>query len=213
MVPSTAMSPLVRQAQEQLNINMRQMVGSANLMANPMMPAPNLTASQIAMQKRIMQAPMARRPVTLPPPPRMILKTMLPDIVWENVYRCEEAHLDSEDCEFVNLTFYNNQAINLKMRIKLDSTLAAYEYIDLLCDDFEEWKAHAIMMCEAGEDIWPRPTPEPAWQASSQNLGAASFSNLQAASLQQGAGNPGGAFGQAAAQGSGLFGPTHHWPK
>jgi len=90
------------------------------------------------------------------------LHEMIPPIIWKNVYRTDEAHLVSEDCELIKFTFFNDQTIKLKVSIEgvhkgqdLESSIVVLE------DDFEEWKAMAIMMCEAGDDVWERPKPDP----------------------------------------------------
>ncbi len=176
------------------------MIDSVGMGVNPMLAQPNMTAVQISQMiaQRNQPSPSG---LAFPDPIRrsalVQLRLMCPPVIWKNVFRAENAHLDSEDCEYIRLTFYNDQSVIIKMKLDGDTATA-------LCDDFEEWTATAIMKCEAGEDIWERPKQlPPSAVASSQNFGAAnSLSNLQAGSLhRQGLGNPGGSFGQAAGLG------------
>jgi len=134
---------------------------------------------------------------------------MIPDVVWENVYRTDEAHMIAEDCDLIKLTFFNDQMISLKARIS-PRTPDNETCIEILCDDFEEWCATAIMTCDAGEDIWERPKPEQS--QASQNLTATQVRAMQQQSQQQfqqalaggsfgSAGQVQAGFGQGLAQG------------
>lgn len=106
---------------------------------------------------------------------KAILNQMLPKVCRQHVYRVDHAHLFSEDCEFVKWTFYNDLSVKLKVETNwMHDECEARPMVE----DLEEWKATAIMCCEAGDDVWPRPKPgePPAFQ----NFGQAnSLNNLR----------------------------------
>jgi hypothetical protein len=103
---------------------------------------------------------------------------LLPSVCKEHVYQIAHERIVAQDCQLVKWTFFNDTSVRLKVEVDWlqdDCTLRT------LCDDFEEWQATAIMQCEAGDDVWPRPKPGSAQQGnSSPNFGQAnSLANLQ----------------------------------
>ena len=136
---------------------------------------------------------------------------MVPDIVWKNVYRTDEVHLVAEDCELVKLTFYNDLSVKLKVSIDgIHNGKSIEQSITPLCEDFEDWKATAIMTCEAGDDVWERPKPESRSGVSGQATATQVrvMQQQQYARMQQGLANQSASFGQGLIQGlgQGIFG-------
>lgn len=243
VVPGVSMPSLVRSRQEQLeqlqahrDHHLRDMVDNAAIMAGPQLMctptpppggqivpaliAPNAVSAGVKpgqpwhQQQIKPYQGMAVQPRTLKALLIQQMRDLIPPVVWENVYRTDEAHIGPEDCELIKLTFYNDQSIKLKVRLEEDTTMmGGINVITPICDDFEEWCATAVMTCDAGEDVWERPKPEQSagltasqvraqqlqGQQQMQQLGGGAFSGSGQA----------GAFGQGlAAGGLGIFGLT-----
>lgn len=215
VVPSDELSSLVRPRQEQLELMqeyqnqiMRAMVDNAALQANPQMmigkspPPMNLRPGQVThvtppRDTRTMKALLTKG-----------LRSMIPEVVWENVYRTDEAHVIAGDCELIKLTFYNDQMITLKVRFEEEtSMIGGINVVTPLCDDFEEWCATAIMKCDAGEDVWERPKSGAVGGSPNLTATAARAQQLQAMQqMQQLAGNPYSGSAEAGAGLAGAFG-------
>jgi hypothetical protein len=56
----------------------------------------------------------------------------------------------------VKWTFFNDLSVRLKVATNVMINSGDAEPI---IDDFVCWQADAIMKCEAGDDVWPRPKP------------------------------------------------------
>lgn len=126
---------------------------------------------------------------------------MIPDVVWKNVYRTDEAHLSEYDCELIKFTFYNDQTIKLEVRFEeFPNGLSTPVTITPLCDDFEEWCATAIMTCDAGEDIWDRPNPD------SDGMGNMTATEVRARQMQMQQSLQGAMGGQSSGLAQGAFG-------
>ena len=235
VVPGDNMSTLVRQGQEQLaELNKQRdyitkmMVDAAALQMSPQMmcnatPPPNaqigpsqagFANAQIKLWHHVV--PTGIQPLSQSVETRTLkallieqMRNMIPPVVWDNVYRTDEVHIAAEDAELIKLTFYNDRSIKLKVSI----LGRAHEPDDFdrritpLCDDFEEWCATAIMLCEAGDDVWERPKPE----SSSGLMGSASSQQtatqvraqqlaMQQQLSQAAIGNGLGSFGQGMVQ-------------
>lgn len=101
------------------------------------------------------------------------LKVLIPiDILWENVYRIDTSRRLETDDYILKITFFNDESVKLPFDWK---TIGDEEVMIPRPpeDDFEAWKADAIMRCEAGGDFYDRPKP----QAFSQ-VGALSASSM-----------------------------------
>lgn len=181
------------------------MVDATAMQANPVVICNNAPSSLGSIKpgkaRLVAQGAQAMIPRTLKIILQQDLRDMIPDVVWNNVYRTDETHVIAEDCELIKFTFFNDQTISLKAYI-LPRTAENEIHIETLCDDFEEWCATAIMKCDAGEDVWKRPKPgvNPLF-----NLTAVQIRTIQSKSQSQqvGAGNVQGGFGQAGAFGQG----------
>ena len=240
MVPGDSLSPLVRQGQEHLeqlqahrNYITKMMVDAAAVQVNPMImcsntlpPPTNIKPGQAMHVNNalsgIQSAVSSNVPRTLKIMLKQQFRNMIPDVVWDNVYRTDETHVTAEDCELIKFTFFNDQTITLKAYI-LPRTTTDELTIEVLCDDFEEWCATAIMKCDAGEDVWERPKPDSgvgaqrtATQVRAQQLQAQQSMQALVGGAFSGSGEVPGlqaGFGQGLAQGlaaSGLgpFGST-----
>lgn len=85
---------------------------------------------------------------------KRLLNNLLPEVCREHVYKVDHEHSIVDDCEIVKWTFFNDLSVRLKVaaNIMLDSGEA-----EPIIEDYECWQADAIMKCEAGDDVWPRP--------------------------------------------------------
>lgn len=206
MVSGYAMPPLVRPGQELIdeaqqlkNRMFRTLVDNAALAASPQLvcnatPPPIAPLTPAAWHRVVKQQPQTTsvHAGVLKATLMSQLREMIPEVIWKNVYRTDEAHVITDDAELIKLTFYNDQMIKLRVVIE---DLGDERTIRPLCDDFEEWKATAIMMCEAGDDVWERPKPEIPGGAQRT---ATQVNQMQHALQQQGAGAFSGS-GQAGA--------------
>ena len=65
-----------------------------------------------------------------------------------------------DDGEYIYVTwkFYNDERVRLKLRV-VHTERFSYRGIRLepMNIDFEEWRADAIMRCDVGKDVIPRP--------------------------------------------------------
>ena len=70
------------------------------------------------------------------------------------MYKVDHEHSVIDNCEIVKWTFFNDLSVRLKVEanVMLDSG-----ELEPVIEDFELWQADALMKCEAGEDVWPRP--------------------------------------------------------
>lgn len=205
MVPGDNMPALVRQGQEQLealqeqkNYLARTLVDNNELRLNAAMcvgtPPPNMSAGsfgQLSMKPGGMIRPSQPPPIPATQTLKVLLmqqmRNLIPPVVWENVYRTDETRLDAELCEMIKFTFFNDQTIKLKVRLEEEtSMMGGINVVTPICDDFEEWCATAIMMCDAGEDVWDRPKPE---SSGASQVTASQVSAMQAQQnrLMQGA--------------------------
>lgn len=138
-----------------------------------------------------------------------IANQLLPKVCHKHVYRTEHQRsmqvVDDGEYVYVSWTFFNDERVRLKARVIREDPFAYLGIrLEPLHEDYEAWQADAIMRCEAGEDIWPRPKQEPLFgagpvqgafnpalqanaQLQAQQLGALSSGALQSSSSQQGA--------------------------
>jgi len=170
--------------QEHLNALHKARLDALSLSVSPMMmcnsQAPptkqNMTATQVAMQQQM--AAQTTRSIA-GDHMRHLLNQILPEQCRKHVYKVDHEHLVVEHCEIVKWTFFNDLSIRLKVHSILDQ---GSDTLEPIIDDFELWQADALMKCEAGEDVWPRPKPvDPlSGVASSQQSGKLNSSqNLQ----------------------------------
>lgn len=97
-----------------------------------------------------------------------VARGFLPHVCNEHVHRFEHElirrHDKMQTIVYCKWTFFNDQDMRLELEWHQDMD-AGITHTELrqaltpLCDDYEEWQAMAIMKCEAGEDVWPRPKP------------------------------------------------------
>lgn len=128
-----------------------------NLKPGQMTQVRNKTATEVAAQMQ--QASMATisnmavRSMRL----KNLLNELLPEVCREHVYKCDHEHSVVDNCEIVKWTFFNDLAV----RLKVDTDWMMDEAnLEPVIEDFELWQADAIMKCEAGDDVWPRPKPQ-----------------------------------------------------
>lgn len=115
-----------------------------------------------------------------------IANQLLPKVCEKHVYRIEHQRSMQmiDNCEYVYIswTFYNDQRVRLKARVNREDE---FSYLGIRLEpmgvDFEEWQADAIMRCEAGEDVWDRPKPQPDLFAAAQAQAAAIQASQQLA--------------------------------
>lgn len=89
---------------------------------------------------------------------KSMMKILVPiDTFWRNVYRFDIAVHTYADAMVVKFTFYNDESMKLEIDQK---TIQDEAVVVPRCDDFEAWKAEALMRCEAGEDFYERPKAE-----------------------------------------------------
>lgn len=84
-----------------------------------------------------------------------LFKNLIPiDTFWENVYRTDMSMRLISGTYILKFTFFNDETMKIEFSRKdiQDETV-----IVPVCDDFEAWKAEALMRCEAGEDVYERP--------------------------------------------------------
>lgn len=90
-----------------------------------------------------------------------LVQGTLPEVCRKYVYEFKHTVNRSTealaDYVYAKWTFFNDQSISLKAEIVIDEDGGVADC--KLPDDFdmEEWEAHAIMVCDAGEEIWKRP--------------------------------------------------------
>lgn len=97
---------------------------------------------------------------------KSVVRGLLPDVCEEHLYD----HSIAVDYDiatdthviYAKWTFTNDRSVRLKAQIP--KTRADIDPLDAMTieGDLEEWKAHAIMICDAGEPVWPKIYPK--WQ-------------------------------------------------
>lgn len=86
---------------------------------------------------------------------KQVLRSLIPiDTFWENVYRIDLSVKLDTDTYLMKFTWFNDQSMKLEISNRL---MQDEMVIGIVEDDFEAWKAEAIMRCEAGEDFYERP--------------------------------------------------------
>lgn len=151
--------------QEYLNALHKARLDALSLMSKPMMMCsnqlpPNLnlkpgqwthvqkTATQVKMQQEAMARSLDPNHI------KHLLNQLLPEVCRKHVYKVDHEFSPLHCCDLVKWTFYND----LSVKLKIDRDWLQDECnMRPIIDDKEEWDATAIMMCEAGEDEWPRP--------------------------------------------------------
>jgi hypothetical protein len=112
---------------------------------------------------------------------KRLLNNLLPEQCRKHVYKVDHEHSVVDDCEIVKWTFYNDLSIRLKVKanVMLDSG-----EVEPIIEDYEHWQADALMKCEAGEDVWPRPKPSQGFMGS-QSQQSGQMNSLQNIARQQ----------------------------
>lgn len=87
---------------------------------------------------------------------KQLLNNLLPKVCHAHVYKCDHERSLVDNCEIVKWTFFNDLSVRLKVATNVMINSGDAEPI---IDDFVCWQADAIMKCEAGDDVWPRPKP------------------------------------------------------
>ena len=152
-------------AQQYQNALLRELVDNTSLA----MQVRNKTATEVAAQIQQANMAMTQNMQVRSMQIKHLLNNLLPEQCRKHVYKVDHEHSVIDDCEIVKWTFYNDLSVRLKVaaNIMLDSGDA-----EPIIEDFEFWQADALMKCEAGEDVWPRPKPNTTQQgASSLNSG------------------------------------------
>lgn len=126
---------------------------------------------------------------------KSVVQGFLPNVCHKHVYKFDIQHTyspnDTSHRVYAKWTFFNDIDVRLKfVSVRpLDKPTQLAELRSALkpqVDDFEEWQANAIMKCEAGEDIWERPTPEAATVSGLAQAAANQAMSAQAAQAAQG---------------------------
>ena len=114
-----------------------------------------------------------------------LLSELLPEVCRKHVYNVNHEHSLLDNYEIIKWTFFND----LSVRLKVDADFMM-EDGDLrpITDDFECWQADAIMKCEAGDDVWPRPKPMESGQTPQgvSSLHSGQMNSLSSLAQQQG---------------------------
>lgn len=145
--------------------------------------------------------------VDSPPRGAELAMAMLPEVCREHIHRFDHALHDSpkslSKVMVAKWTFFNDQSVTLKARINIDADKGIADLIPVDEGfDMEEWKAVAIMVCDAGEEVWDRPKVLP--PGSGSQATATQARSMQQASSQQmqsALGGLSGSFGQGLLQG------------
>lgn len=211
-MPALGRAGRVEEAQQLQNAMLRHLVDAAAIQNSPLImcsnQAPNKTATQVAMQQGHMQQQMAAASTRSIRADQLkhILNQLLPVVCREHVYKVDHAHSLPHDCEIIKWTFFNDLSVMLKVATNwMQDDCEALPIIE----DMEEWEANAIMCCEAGDDVWPRPKQHSTSQASASASLAAQANQQSMNSMQSGrnsAAQNQQCSGQSAALTSGLFG-------
>jgi hypothetical protein len=136
---------------------------------------------------------------TLPPPPPMpitqsrtedLAHDLLPKVCCKHVYRFDHVLHDTPErlasVVTAKWTFFNDQSVMLKADVEVDDATGKANLVPIDEDfDMEEWKATAIMVCDAGEEVWQRPKPQPISGGLGGPLSAAQANQMQQAGSQQ----------------------------
>lgn len=164
----------------------RMLVDNAAMMNTPLIMQQNQkTATQVAMQQQQANKSISINMATHAGRLKHLINDLLPEQCRQHVYKVDHEHIVSEMCELVKWTFFND----LSVRLKVDADFMMEDGdIRPIIDDMEEWEATALMTCEAGDDVWPRPKSRGSSQSpqglSSQQSGQAN--SLNALAQQQG---------------------------
>lgn len=183
LLPSQSVPPLggaggLEFAQQWRNAVMRQLVDNVSLMSSQAMcagtppPQGNKTATEAVLQQR--QFGTCPNPTMRAEHIKRLLNNLLPEVCKQHVYLFTHERSEYHMCDLVKWTFYNDQSVKLKVETDWLRDAATARP---LIEDFEEWQATAIMICEAGEDEWPRPKPSSG--STSGQMGASSQARAQ----------------------------------
>ena len=158
--------------QEYLNALHKARLDALSLSASPMMMCsnhpPNLnikpgqvmhvqkTATEVTIQQQQMSKSMATDMAVRSQQIKHLLNNLLPEQCREHVYKVDHEHSLVDDCEIVKWTFFNDLSVRLKVAANLVLD-GGGDDIEPIIEDYELWQADALMKCEAGEDVWPRP--------------------------------------------------------
>lgn len=188
------------QAQEILSKAYRDLFDNAQVQVKPQMcigtppppkpPGPFVPGVwQQSVQKQYQSNIMAQNAANTDRLIRSVIEGFLPHVCNKHVYRFDyrviERPQNMQTVVYCKWTFFNDLDVKLELLWERDmgSNMDHSELrksLTPMCDDYEAWMATAIMTCEAGEDVWARPS-----KPSSASFGGSAQQHAQQARAAQ----------------------------